>query len=261
MRIDSKAKALLVTALSVFMFAAPVALAQEEAAEETVAEAAEEESPFALELNTDFATDYMFRGQNSFDGTSIQPSVDLSYSFGDWGTVGGYVWSHLSGESAENTDKFTEIDYQVRYELTFDPVTIGVGNLWYTYPDNDDEINDTPEFFVSLSVDTLLSPTFTYYHDYKEFDYDIYELGLSQKIEADCLGKGFNVTPSINFGFASNADKVYEDNSGLMYVETGLSFDMTLGVLAVTPSFNYTFKVDEATVDEFWFKVGIAYSL
>ncbi|HQH27762.1 MAG TPA: hypothetical protein PLP17_10230 [Oligoflexia bacterium] len=242
--------------VGVFLFVGNGKVCAEEAAVQ------EEESALSLEVVADFATDYMFRGQNLYDGTSIQPSVSGGYDFGELGKVNALVWSHLSAEGGQGaSEKFTEVDFDLSYEIGIDILTLAAGHLWYTFPDSGDDINETNEFYVSASLDTILAPTFTYYRDYREFDNNFFELGLSHEIECSKLGEGFNLTPSVTFGWATNAEKVYDEDSGLMYVEAGLSSEVEFGIFTLVPSFNYTFQVDDSTQNEFWFKIGVGYSL
>jgi hypothetical protein len=227
---------------------------------EEAAPAAEPEGPVSVSLNVDFASAYLFRGQNLYNDIGVEPTFEVGYDMGDCGALTASTWHHYSAGGADSTaDKFTEWDFTLAYEKSFDILTLSAGNNWYTYPDDDDAITDTAEFFVGVSLDTLLTPSLTYIHDYRDFDYNVFELGFSQLIENGYLGEGFNATPSVVFGFASNGDKVYADNSGLMYVETGVGFNLKLGDIDVTPSVNYSFKVDDNTNNEFWIKVGFGH--
>ncbi len=232
------------------------AAAQEEAKEE-------EESPYSLSISTDIASDYMFRGQNLYQGTSIQPSVGGGYSFGDFGSLDANIWSHNPAEDGHGPqEKYNEIDYTISYSISWDILTLGVGNLWYTYPHQSDvDIEATYEYFISASLDTILTPTLTFYHDYRLYQTNIFELGFSHSFENESLGKDVSVTPSVIFGFGQNTDKVYAEDSGLLYISTGVGAELPLAMLKITPSLNYNFKIDDSTINEFWFKVGIAYSL
>ena len=227
--------------------------------------AAEPESPFSVDLAAALASDYMFRGQNLYDGISIQPSATASYDTGA-GTLSAGLWMHLSAEGDRQAEKFTELDATIAYEIPLDPVTLKVGHLWYTYPNDDDEIADTAEFFGAVSLDDsemlpfALSPTLAYYYDYREIEYHIFELGMSHKFECEGLGKGFNTTPYVTFGFVSDGEVLYEDD-GLAYVNLGTSFEMELGNISVVPSVNYTFEVDDNTVNEFWILTTFGYTL
>lgn len=228
----------------------------------TYAAAEEEcEKPWEVNLQADLFSAYMFRGQNLFDGASLQPLVAGSYDFEEFGSVGGYVWSHLSMDKSRSAEeRFTEIDYNLYYSLSFEPVTAEIGLLWYTYPNGDDDIDNTEEWYIKIELDTFLSPTFTYIRDFDVYDANFYTLGFSHKLECDCLGEGFNITPAATFFFASDAETYYEDN-GLESITVGVSSDMTLGEIAVVPSINYNFKIDETTKNQFWFGLTFQYDI
>ena len=228
-------------------------------------DSSEPKKPWSVDLSTAFNSDYMFRGFNLYDGISIQPSVTANFDTG-FGTISGNLWMHLSGEGDKQAQKFTEIDESITYSLELEPVTLKTGILWYTYPDGDDDIKDTSEVFASVGLDDskwlpfALNPIFSVYEDYRVFDAWYYELGFSHTFECDCLGKGFSTVPYVTFGFASSAESEYADN-GLEHVTIGTSFPLTTGDISVTPTLNYTFKVDDATVNEFWIGTTFGYSL
>lgn len=218
------------------------------------------EKNWSVDLNTSFLTDYMFRGVNLYDGASIQPSVGVNYDTGDYGSLSSSVWAHFSAEGEESAgEKFTEIDYTLSYAINFGKVGLSVGHLWYTYPRDSDGIDNSNELFASIEVDTFLTPTFSVFHDYDEFDAQYYELGISHTIETDWLGDGFNITPYVTTGFASHAEKVYADN-GFVQVTFGTSFDAKLGDVTVTPSLNVTRESDDFADNEFWVGTNFAWS-
>ncbi|MBX7139110.1 MAG: hypothetical protein K1X83_14140 [Oligoflexia bacterium] len=224
------------------------------------------EKPWSVDLNVAFMSDYMFRGQNLYDGASIQPYIGAGYDTG-YGTIGAYNWSHISADGSANVEEFFEMDWGLTYELALDPVTVTVGNLWYTYPNDNDDIEDTTESFISLALDDssyndfyTINPKFTASKDWDVFDYYYYELNFSHTYEGGVLGDGVSMTPYVTFGFTSDGEKVYEDD-GLVQVSEGISVTMPLGNMTVSPSINYTHKVDDLTVDQFWFGVTLGYSL
>lgn len=227
---------------------------------------AKADSPLSFDLCTAFSTDYMFRGQNLYDGTSIQPYGNLIYDTG-YGKLTASLWMHLSAEGDRQAEKFTEMDETIFYSVNLtDEVGVKLGHIWYTYPDDNDEINDTNELFVGVSLnDTELSPfplnpSLTVYKDYRATEYWYYELGFSHEVECKCLGDGFKFTPFATFGFASNAEKVYSDD-GLEHVNIGSSFPTKLGDIAIIPTVSYNFKVDDNTTNEFWFITHFMFSL
>ena len=61
-------------------------------------------------------------------------------------------------------------------------------------------------------------------------------------------------------GFASNAaPKAYEDN-GIEQITTGISAAIPFGLIGITPAVNYTFKIDETTVNQLWAGIAVGYS-
>ncbi|MFN8390540.1 MAG: TorF family putative porin [Bdellovibrionota bacterium] len=225
----------------------------------------EPEKPWKIDTAVAFNSDYMFRGQNLYDGISIQPSAGVSYDTG-FGTVGASIWMHTSAEGDRQEEKFFELDKTISYAYDFDKLSFKTGFLWYFYPDSSDDINDTSEYYVGLSYDDsevspfALNPSLTYYKDYREYDTSYFELTFSHAIETDALGKGFNTTPYVTFGFCGNSDKIYADD-GLEFVAIGTSFNLTLGDIAVVPTINYSFKVDDNTVNEFWVGFTLGYTI
>lgn len=223
---------------------------------------AEQSNDLTLGLTTDFNSDYIWRGLNLYDGTSIQPALDAKYNLGDMGTIGLNVWSHLSAEGGQSSaEKFTEIDYTAHWDISMDAWSFSLGHIWYQYPRDSDGIEDSAELFASVSYDTMLKPTLKAFHDYDQYDNQYYELGFSHAFETSALGDGFKTTPFVAIGFADNAEKVYADESGVTHVAIGTSFDFQTGDLTVTPNLNYNIEVDDATQNEFWVGVRLGYAL
>lgn len=218
----------------------------------------EENNPFALSTEVGFFSDYMDRGQNLFDGASIQPVIDASWNTESIGVIGGYVWSHLSvDQSRSSEERFTEIDYVLYHSLTVDIVTFRTEANIVSYPDG--SYNHTNELWLSLGLDLPIVPTFTFVRDFTDVLSNWYLLNLSKTITSDCLGETFNLTPYIEFVFASNAAGRAYDENGLESVSLGLSSDLNLGDISVTPSIHYTFKIDETTSNVLWFGVAFGY--
>lgn len=219
-----------------------------------------EERPWTLDFTTSFYSDYMWRGFNWYDGTSIQPSLAGTYDFGDLGTTGLSLWSHLSSEGDRKEEAYTEVDYTITHTFTFDPVSVTLGHAWYTYPRDKYQLNNASnEFFLVLGVDTFLAPSLSFYQDYKFYDTQYYELNFSQDTPLPFLGEGAIMTPFLSIGFVGNGQKLYKED-GLVQATAGLAFDAKVGELTVQPSFNYTFAIDENTVNEFWIGTKLGYS-
>jgi hypothetical protein len=220
--------------------------------------AAAEESPITVDLDVGVYTDYMFRGFNLYDGISFQPSIATSYALDENGSITASVWSHIPGENSENdNDDYTEIDYNLYYNRTIGDLSLSTGFMWYTYENSD--LSSTAEVFLSLALDTLLTPTISVYHDFEEFDTQYYELGLSHRFDIAALGDGFNVSPFVNFGFASNSEKVYADD-GFVQSTFGLAFEASLGDVLVSPSIHVTRESDDFAENEIWAGTHFSYS-
>ena len=226
--------------------------------------AAEDTSPLTGSASVAFLSDYMWRGFNLFDGSSIQPTVGAEYDTGA-GKLGANVWAHLSAEGGDSAaTKFTEFDYTLSYAFSLSPLSFKVGHLWYTYPISDDNLEDTAEFFGTVVVDDAalgspfaLNPTFSVYHDYDLVDGQYYELGLSHAFEIPALGDGFNMTPYVAFGYAQNQEPVYAED-GFVQTTFGVSSNLSLGSFAVVPSLNYTAESDNNLKNEFWFGFSLS---
>lgn len=201
---------------------------------------------------------YMFRGQKLFDAQSLQPSLTGNYDTG-MGIVSGNLWMHLSGSNDNDPERFTELDETIKYSNTFGDFGFAVGNVWYTYPDSSDDIDSSKEVFASLSHNSFFTPTLSFYHDYDLYDTNYFELGFSHAFEEIAQGSDATLTPFAAFGFASNAEKIYEDD-GLEFVNVGATLTAPIGAASIAPTINYSFKVDDNTINQLWFGVAINYS-
>lgn len=222
-----------------------------------------EDKALSVETTVDVNSAYMFRGFNLYDGLSVQPSVVATYAT-DYGTIGGSLWMHLSGDGDRNAEKFTELDESIWYGNNIGPVSFEVGAVWYTYPNDDDNIDNTGEFFANFSYDDsswnpiALNPTFSIYHDWDQFDAQYYELGISHELSISALGDGFAITPYAAFGFSGNGDKVYQED-GLVQITYGASMALKLGDVSVTPSLNYTHGVADGLDNQLWAGASFGY--
>ncbi len=212
-------------------------------------------------LTTDFRlglfSDYLWRGFNLYDGTSIQPSIASSLAVGP-GTLTGSVWGHLSGEGSDgaSVENFTEVDYTLSYSIPVGSATFTAGHLWYTYPDSDDNIDNTAEVFGSIALAELpLSPVVSVFHDYDLYDATYIELGLSHVFD---VGSESSLTPYVAFGFGAHADKYYAED-GLVQTTVGANLQIPVDSVSVIPGVHYTFESDANATDELWFGTTVSY--
>lgn len=234
----------------VLTFTNTAAFAQDEAAE----------SPWSANTTVSLFSKYMFRGIKLYDAPGFQPSASVGYDGGELGALEGLVWAHVPTEGADvYGTNYNEIDYVLTYSQTFDDwINVSVGNAWYTYAGGE-EPDSTNEFQAIVAFDTLLSPVVSFFNDYDEYQYQYYELGLSHTLTWEALGDGFNITPFVSFGFASNAvtHEAYADN-GFVQATYGASFEASLGDLALVPTVAYTKGNDGFASDELWWGFSLS---
>lgn len=205
---------------------------------------------FDLDLNTSVFSTFMFRGRHLYDGLNLQPSIQPRYSFGEYGTVSGLLWFLVPLEGEQDSDTYFVMDEGLAYDYTISRFTFSVGQYWYGYPKRSDSVNSTSELWGALSLDTILSPSFTVYWDYDAFDSLYYEISLSHTFQQSGDG-AFNLTFFSSLGFASHAEKLY-DHGGLVQITSGMSTDIQLGPATLRPQLAYTGSEDGATTNKVW---------
>jgi len=213
---------------------------------------------FEVDLNASLYSTFIFRGRHLYDGISLQPSIQPRYSLGQYGTVSGLLWFLAPLEGDRASDTYFVMDQGLAYDYTYSRFTFSVGQYWYGYPKRSNSVNSTSELWGALSLDTILSPSFTVYWDYDAFDSLYYEISLSHTFKQSGDG-AFNMTIFSSLGFASNAEKVY-DHGGLVQITSGVSTDIELGSLTLRPMVAYTGSEDGATTNKAWGGVSILWS-
>ncbi|MGE0269464.1 MAG: hypothetical protein AB7S78_13525 [Candidatus Omnitrophota bacterium] len=181
----------------------------------------------------DYYDRYVWRGQYLDRDSVLQPGISFStlgFTVGYWGSF-----------DMENGDSLTsdESDYYVSYGYTLDPVTVSVGHTWYDFPEYD---GSSKEFFVSVAVDTLLSPTFSVFHDYEDGkdlntdgDGNYYTLALSHSVPL-CEKTGIALDLGLTFGYV---DGQWLSGEGTHLTPTiGLNIPLTPN-LTIIPTIGY----------------------
>ena len=238
-------------------------------------------STFAFDLG--IYSDRMFRGQNLYNGTSIQPEarVDLNTEFG---TFYADIFSHFATEDKDPraagsddfdgtvgdvtvtgapTDvSFNELDWELGYQTRLDPVVITAGHTWYTYDESTTRLVDTSEFFGRVGLDAVANPYIMAAYDYDERTGWYYEAGLSQPFPLASLNARSFITPSITMGLSSGlSDKdnhpIYDD-SGIAFVDVGVKGTLSISEsVALEPDVHYSAGIDDATTDDLWFGMNL----
>ena len=139
---------------------------------------AEEETPTA-DLSVAALSAYIWRGQElSKDSIVFQPSMTVGYK----GFAANF-WGNLDTDPHENlgdgTNNWNETDFTLAYARGFGSLSSELGYIYYGL----DGADDSQELYLSLGLDTLLSPTLTVYREFAHYPGWYLLLGISHALE------------------------------------------------------------------------------
>lgn len=179
--------------------------------------------------------------------------------------LGANVWLQAPGESNEPPEKFNELDTTLFYRISVDKLSFEVGHIFYTFPGGGGRISDTVEFFGGVSADVFLHPSFTFYADYEEGEYQYYTLRFEEEIKVPVGGEAtLGVTPFVLFAFASSADDgpVFYLEDGLVHMDLGATISVPVGEhFDISPNFTVSIEDDDALDNEFAFGIDLTYRI
>jgi len=143
---------------------------------------AEDEAKPSASADIGIFSQYIWRGYElSKDSIVIQPSATVSYqdfSFNLWGNLDTDLYTDPNGEA-----QFDETDMTLSYDKSFGMVSLGVslgaGYIYYGL----DGVDDSQEIYLSLGLDTLLSPTLTVYREIAHLPSWYLSMGISHSFE------------------------------------------------------------------------------
>lgn len=187
----------------------------------------------------DFYDKYVWRGQYLDHDAVIQPGV----SFTAKGLTVGY-WANMPLENSDAL-KSDESDYYLSYTYTYEKVSLTAGHTWYQFPGTS---TSSREFSVGVAVDTFLSPSVTYYHDYEDGK-DLNTLGHGN-YWAVSASKSIPLVPKYNINANLAATFGYIDGQWLS--GRGEHFTPTLGLslpltanLTIVPTIGYNITMGD----------------
>jgi hypothetical protein len=161
---------------------------------------AEEEKPTG-ELSVSGLTTYIWRGyENTRNSIVIQPSLTVGYkgfSANIWGNLDTQPYSQTN---VTNSSTWTETDYTLSYTKTLGIVNAGVGYIYYGLGAANAGAAkplDSQEVYVTIGLNTLLSPTLTAYKEVDHYHQYYFLLGVSHTVE-------FNKTVSLKLGASAS---------------------------------------------------------
>ncbi len=221
---------------------------------------AEKEEPSA-DLSVAALSQYIWRGQElSRDSIVIQPSMTVSYM-----GFSANLWGNLDTDpyAAQDDQKWNETDFTLSYAKGFGLLGVEGGYIYYALEGVD---ADSQEVFLTLSLDTLLSPGLTVYRDFDTYEHWYFLLGISHSLEIT-EAVSLELSGSVSYLKSSDADTYPEIDS---YAPTGDKFEnfhdgvisasLPIAVaeyITVTPLLSYTFALSDDASDEMeWRSAG-----
>jgi hypothetical protein len=234
-----------------------VSFADEIKTDQKPAEQKPEEDKVTGELDLSVLSAYIWRGyEQTRDSVVVQPSATVSYK--------GFsvnVWGNLDARPYSATDvkygaKYTETDYTVSYSRKFGILQVTPGYIYYAlgapYAGGTAPL-DSQELFLTLGLDTILSPTFTVYKEVDHYHQWYFLFGVSQTFEFNKV-ISLKLTASASY-LLSNDETTYAkyDSNSLATTDKYNNFhDGTVTVslpiavyktLSVTPTVSYVFPL------------------
>lgn len=237
------------------------------ASAETIADYfAEKNIDVSVSATTDYYSKYVWRGMLLDDDNVFQPGVELAienFTIGFWGS-----WDIESEDSRSSDEVDGYIDYSFDLGFMgdeFKKIGMSLGHTWYTFPESN---LNAQEYYVGFSVDTLLSPSVTWYHDYSDEasggargDYVIASIGHSVPL-SEKYGISLDLGEEVGYN-----DKYFIAGEGGYSLSTiGLSVPLSDNV-SMSASANYSVPFgdlkdnnDGNYDNEFYYGVGLAYA-
>ncbi len=229
-----------------------------------MAMAADDEGPsLSTSVSAAFMSKYIWRGQLLNDDYVMQPSVGVSYgglSASLWGNMDMTEYHKSLDDDGnrygnDNQWEFTEYDWTVGYADKIpgsDILKYSVGVIYYYFPSLTDD-GDTLEVYAGLGLDTVLSPTVTFYRDIDEIDGTYIAFSVSHAVEkifefSSDMPVAMNLSASVGWGSAGyNKGYWFNDADETKSVTSSSMQDLTLTAgfpfnvmgWTVTPSVSY----------------------
>ncbi len=184
--------------------------------------------------SVDIYSSYMWRGFELHEDVAIQPTVGITY-----GGFGANLWSDINADTGE----ITETDVTVNYAFSKDMFGFDIGYIFYGL----EGIDETQEFYIAVSYDTLLSPSLTLYYDFDEGDgaFIVASVGHDVAVNED-------IAVSLGASISYNAESEYAigDYSALHNGEISVSTSIPVyEAISISPMLAYSFSLSDDAED------------
>ncbi len=200
---------------------------------------------FSLGLDLTYSGKYVWRGVNVVDDHVLQPSLTAG-----WRGFSVNVWGNrdLTSENGSAND-FTEIDFTADYSWTHGPAALSVGAIRYIFPHSGG--HSTTEFYGSVALDMVLSPSLTVYQDVEEADGTYVSMAVGHSIDeiwrpSEGVTAGLELGLSVGMGSSEHNRFYYGAGGGALsdlLLTVGLPVQMGEHS-TLTPFLNYSSLLD-----------------
>jgi hypothetical protein len=229
------------------------------AADEPQAIEEAQEEKISGEIAASILSAYIWRGQElTRHSVVLQPSIMVSYR-----GFAASLWGNLDTkpyavDGHKNSSNFTETDVTLSYSRAFGILQAGVGYIYYGLSGSaagGEDLLDSQELFVSLGLDTLLSPTLTVYKEIDHYHQWYATLGISHTFslhEKIGLKLAANVSylksedattyPKFDKNSAATDKKFNNFHDGVFSVSLPVAVIKTL---TITPTLSYVFPLSD----------------
>lgn len=234
------------------------------AADAKTAAPAPEEDKVTGEVAASILSAFIWRGQEmTRHSVVIQPSVTASYKGFTVNLWGNLDTNPYTTGIQSNSSNFTETDVTLSYTHKFGIVSVGGGYIYYglhgSAPGGADYL-DSQELFITLALDTLLSPTLTVYKEIDHYNQWYATLGISHTFQLH-EKVGLKLAGQVSYLKSTDAASYPEYDStatatlakfnnfhdGLVSVSLPVNVIKTL---TVTPTLSYVFPLSRDAKNE-----------
>jgi len=215
-------------------------------------------------LSVSALSKYVWRGyENTKDSIVVQPSLTVGYKGFSANIWGNLDTSPYSTTNASYSSTWTETDLTLSYTKTFGILNAGVGYIYYGLgAPNAGAVKplDSEEVFITLGLNTLLTPTFTAYKEIDHYHQYYFLLGISHTFEFNkiiSLQLGASVSyllsddastyPKYNDNYQPTSDKFSNFHDGVLTASLPIS---VAKYLTVAPTVSYSFPLSDDAKDE-----------
>jgi len=198
---------------------------------------------------------YVWRGvEQTVNSTAVQGDLGVSM-----GGLSAGVWfsnTYPAGAPQYAGKDVVEFDWTVDYSGDIGDTGLGysVGGIAYTYLY--DSASNFPELYLGLSADTMLAPSLTAYYTVSDSQNKAYLAG-DMWIDLGVSGSaaGFDLSGTVSYAIWKNdvtnrpvgAVDTFKD--GLSLLTLGVSKDIEVGGVTMTPSLTYTHPLAKKMAD------------